>query len=48
VEPALVERYGHFPDRIDVDELLAAIGKQGAPLENCPTATRTTSTTCRR
>jgi hypothetical protein len=36
VEPALVERYGDFPDRLDVDDLLKAVAGQGFPLEEQP------------
>jgi hypothetical protein len=33
VEPALVERYGAFPDRVDVDALREALAGLGFPLE---------------
>jgi hypothetical protein len=36
MEPALIERYGEFPDRIDVDELLVALSRQGIQLEELP------------
>jgi hypothetical protein len=36
IEPALVESYGAFPDRIDLDELLKAVAAQGFPLEEWP------------
>lgn len=36
VEPALVARYGGFPDRVDVDELRRAVAGQGVQLEEWP------------
>jgi hypothetical protein len=36
VEPVLVERYGEFPARLDVDELREAVAGQSFPLEEQP------------
>jgi hypothetical protein len=36
VEPELVERYGEFPGRLDVDELRAAVARRGFPLVEVP------------
>lgn len=36
VEPVLVERYGVFPDRLDVDDLRKAVAEQGFPLDEQP------------
>ncbi|HEX2134225.1 MAG TPA: hypothetical protein VHH15_21995 [Actinophytocola sp.] len=38
VERVLVEHYGEFPDRVDVDELRTAAAERGFPLEEWPTA----------
>jgi hypothetical protein len=36
IEQQLVERYGTFPDRVDVDELREAVAGQGVPLVEVP------------
>jgi hypothetical protein len=36
MEPALIERYGEFPDQVDIDELMAALAKHGVQLEELP------------
>jgi hypothetical protein len=36
IEPVLVERYGAFPDRVDIDDLRKAVAGRGFPLEEQP------------
>lgn len=36
LEPVLAERYGEFPDRVDVDELRDAVAARGEPLVEVP------------